>query len=311
MDNIINCKEIAEEILLEVSRMDNIINCKEIAEEILLEASRSVQEIVEQTGDVPRLAVIIVGDDPASQVYVRNKIRRCEAVGIESNTIRLSADITEAQLLSHVAELNLDPHTHGILVQMPLPHHINEDNVINSILATKDVDGLHPFNQAQLMNNKEPRLDPCTPAGVMRILNKVYDNDISGGRAVVIGRSRLFGKPMVQMLLNANATVTTCHSRTVREDMKEITRGSDIVISAIGKPHYFDGSDISDWSTVIDVGINRLEDGSLVGDVNTQDVIDQQPNVAITPVPGGVGILTTAMLMLNTIKAYKIQKGAS
>lgn len=287
--------------------MAGVINCKVIAEEILTEARAEVEKIIEQTGEAPRLAVIIVGNDPASQVYVRNKIRRCEAVGIESTTLHFSEEMTEDNLICQITALNHDKDIHGILVQMPLPKHINEDKIINTIYPDKDVDGLHPQNQARLLNNVEPRLDPCTPAGVMRILDHVHPEGVEGKHAVVIGRSRLFGKPMAQLLQNANATVTVCHSRT--EAIEHHTWEADIVISAIGSPHKFDDYYFMGPTTAIDVGINRLEDGKIVGDIDTEDVLRNSSNVDITPVPGGVGILTTAMLMLNTIKAYKIQKG--
>ena len=287
--------------------MAGVIDCKIIAEEILTEARAEVEKIVEQTGEAPRLAVIIVGNDPASQVYVRNKIRRCEAVGIESTTLHFSEEMTEDNLICQITALNHDKDVHGILVQMPLPKHINEDKIINTIHPDKDVDGLHPQNQARLLNNVEPRLDPCTPAGVMRILNHVHPEGVEGKHAVVIGRSRLFGKPMAQLLQNANATVTVCHSRTVGIECH--MWGADIAISAIGSPHKFDNYHFMRGTTIIDVGINRLEDGKIVGDINTESVLREVPDANITPVPGGVGILTTAMLMLNTIKAYKIQKG--
>lgn len=282
-----------------------IINCKEIAEEILAEARDQVEEIAQSTGGVPRLAVVVVGNDPASQVYVRNKIHRCEAVGIESEVIRLGETISQAYVRSIIRGLNNNPDVHGILVQVPLPKHINEDEIIELIHPDKDVDGLHPQNQARLLNNVEPRLDPCTPQGVMRILNHVHPEGVEGKHATVVGRSRLFGKPMAQMLQNANATVTVCHSKTMHIEC--YMWGSEIVISAIGSPHKFDDYHIVDHTTVIDVGINRLEDGSLVGDINTNSILRGRTNASITPVPGGVGILTTAMLMLNTIKAYKIQ----
>ena len=287
--------------------MAGIIDCKVIAEEILTEARAEVEKIIEQTGEAPRLAVIIVGNDPASQVYVRNKIRRCEAVGIESTTLHFSEEMTEDNLICQIMALNHDKDVHGILVQMPLPKHINEDKIINTICPDKDVDGLHPQNQARLLNNVEPRLDPCTPAGVMRILNHVHPEGVEGKHAVVIGRSRLFGKPMAQLLQNANATVTVCHSKTIW--IEKHTWEADIVISAIGSPRKFDDYYFEGNTTIVDVGINRLEDGKIVGDIDTESVLREAPRTDITPVPGGVGILTTAMLMLNTIKAYKIQKG--
>lgn len=286
--------------------MGSIIECKPIAEEILEEARAQVEGIIKETGEAPRLAVVIVGNDPASQVYVRNKIRRCEAVGIESTTLHFSENMTEDNLVYQIMALNHDKDVHGILVQMPLPRHINEDKIINTIHPHKDVDGLHPQNQARLLNNVEPRLDPCTPQGVMRILNHVHPQDIEGRHAVVIGRSRLFGKPMAQMLQNANATVTVCHSKTT--DIRGYTWGADIVIPAIGYPRRFSNFHFLSDTTVIDVGINRLSNGSIVGDVDTESVLSIN-GTKITPVPGGVGILTTAVLMLNTIKAYKIQRG--
>ena len=288
--------------------MGVLIDCKVVADQILTEARNEVEEIIKNTGGVPRLAVIIVGDDPASQVYVRNKVRRCEAVGIESDVFRLDKNISQTYINLLIRGLNNEPDIHGILVQMPLPKHLDEDAIINAIHPDKDVDGLHPQNQARLLNNIEPRLDPCTPAGVMRILSHVHPEGIEGKHAVVIGRSRLFGKPMAQLLQNANATVTVCHSKT--ESIEYHMWGANIVISAIGSPHKFNTCHFVRDTTIIDVGINRLEDGKIVGDVDTDLILHGMPdsNIQITPVPGGVGILTTAMLMLNTIKAYKIQK---
>lgn len=290
--------------------MGSLINCKDIAIKILKEVKTEVEQIVEATGDAPRLAVILVGNDPASEVYVRNKIRRCELVGIEHETRRLPENVLTGVIKDHIKELNDNPYVHGILVQMPLPKHINADEIINTIRPEKDVDGLHPFNQAQLLNNKHPRLEPCTPAGVMRILKEVHGEDgIEGKSATVLGRSRLFGQPMAQMLVNENATVHICHSKTTKRDRRLAMHNSDFVISAIGKPRYFTHHDFSHYTTVVDVGINRDEDGKLCGDVCTQELVTYLDETQITPVPGGVGIITTAMLMKNTIEAYYIQKG--
>ena len=289
--------------------MSNVINCREIAESIMTEARHHVHEIIEQTGEAPRLAVIVVGDDHASQVYVRNKIRRCESVGIEYKTYHFSEQILTGVLKDRIKQLNNDDNVHGILVQLPLPSHIDVDEVIECINPQKDVDGLHPVNQARLLNNVEPRLDPCTPAGVMKILEAGLPDGLSGLSVAVLGRSRLFGQPMAQMLVNADATVSICHSKTGPVSRDCIMMASDIVISAIGKPEYFNHDHFLDGTTIIDVGINRDQDGLICGDVDTHSVLDNLPLARITSVPGGVGVITTAMLILNVVKAYRIQKG--
>ena len=288
--------------------MDKLINCQAVVDKIMNGVKKDVARIAELYGDAPRLAVILVGNDPASEVYVRNKTRRCEQAGIECETIHLPADTTMSMLKSHILGLNKNESVHGILVQMPLPRHIDADEIINTIDPMKDVDGLHPFNQAQLLNNKHPRLEPCTPAGVMKILSEVYgEGPLSGKAITILGRSRLFGQPMAQMAVNADMTVSICHSKTGELDKFVLMQNADVVVSAIGKPKELNADDFTEFTTIIDVGINRDENGKLCGDVDTQDILDTLDRVQITPVPGGVGIVTTAMLMENVVHAYCIQ----
>lgn len=259
----------------------------------------SLKEQVEQEHIAARLVVIIVGNNPASKVYVRNKKNACEYIGIASEIIEYDEDVTEAVLLDKIEQLNIDNEVTGILVQLPLPKHIDEDRITLAINHKKDVDGFHPTNVGALsIGLPAPR--PCTPSGIMELL-KEYDIDPKGKNAVVIGRSNIVGKPIAMLLLEANATVTITHSHT--KNLKEITKIADIVVVAIGMPRAIDSSYIKKGAVIIDVGINRLEDGKLCGDVDFEDV----KNTAglVTPVPGGVGPMTIAMLMKNCIAAYK------
>jgi methylenetetrahydrofolate dehydrogenase (NADP+)/methenyltetrahydrofolate cyclohydrolase len=248
-------------------------------------------------GSIPGLAVILVGDDPASSVYVRNKVKDCEESGIRSLLIRMPVTTTEAELLDRVVALNEDPSTHGILVQLPLPAQIDARRVIESIAPHKDVDGFHVASAGALMTG-QPGFLPCTPYGVMKLLEHI-DCDLRGAEAVVIGRSNIVGKPQALLLLQKDATVTICHSRT--RDLAEHVRRADVVIAAIGRARMIDGSMIKPGAVVIDVGMNRDEAGRLCGDVD----FDSAAKVAgwITPVPGGVGPMTRAMLLVNTIEA--------
>ncbi len=248
-------------------------------------------------GITPQLTVLLVGDDPASQVYVRNKERACARVGIASRVVRLPAATTQAELLALLAELNADPAVHGILVQVPLPAHIDEARVIEVIDRRKDVDGFHPENVGRLLAGL-PTFPSCTPAGVMELLAH-WNVPLEGRRAVVVGRSPNVGKPMALMLLAANATVTQCHSRT-RDLADEVAR-ADVVVAAIGRPRFVRGEWIKPGAAVIDVGMNRLPDGKLCGDVDFEGAL---PRAGwITPVPGGVGVMTVTMLLDNTLKA--------
>lgn len=277
--------------------MPQIINGKEISATIRGEIAEKVKELKKNKGIVPGLAVIIVGEDPASKVYVRNKHRACEEVGFASFGYELPAETSEEELLALVDRLNRDDAVHGILVQLPLPKHLDEEKILLAIDPAKDVDAFHPYNVGKIMIGNYDFL-PCTPAGVMELLRR-SNIEIAGKECVVVGRSNIVGKPQAMLLLQANGTVTICHSRT--KDLRETCRRADILIAAIGKSEFFDASYVKEGAVVIDVGINRRADGKLCGDVNYEDVA---PHTSyITPVPGGVGPMTIAMLMQNTLTA--------
>ena len=261
-----------------------------------------------QGGIVPGLAVILVGDDPASQVYVRNKNRACEEIGFRSYSHTLPASTTELEILKLVAELNNDPQVNGILIQLPLPEHINERLIINAIDPIKDVDGFHPVNVGRQTTGLMS-LAPCTPSGCMILLNEVIP-DLGGKKALVVGRSNIVGKPLAMMLLQSSCTVTIAHSRTT--DLAEECSKADILVAAIGKPEFIKGSWIKPGAVVIDVGINRIVDEKtgkqrLAGDVEFGEAFKRAS--AITPVPGGVGPMTIACLMQNTLQATMMQNG--
>ncbi len=277
--------------------MPHIIDGKAISATIRAEIAEKVKVLKAEKGITPGLAVIIVGEDPASKVYVRNKHRACEEVGFASFGYELPAETTEGELLALVEKLNRDDAVHGILVQLPLPKHLDEEKILLAIDPAKDVDAFHPYNVGKIMIGNYDFL-PCTPAGVMELLRR-SNIEISGKECVVVGRSNIVGKPQAMLLLQANGTVTICHSRT--KDLREVCRRADILIAAIGKPEFFDASYVKEGAVVIDVGINRRADGKLCGDVNYEDVA---PHTSyITPVPGGVGPMTIAMLMQNTLTA--------
>lgn len=273
-----------------------IIDGKALAAEIRQELANEVRDIAIQPG----LAVIIVGEDPASQVYVRNKGKAAEACGIHSVTERLPVETTESYLLKRIHDLNKDPKIHGILVQLPLPEQIDAQTVINAIAPEKDVDGFHVVNAGKLATGQDS-LVACTPQGCMIVLKRAEFN-LSGKHAVVIGKSNIVGRPMAQLLLNEGCTVTVCHSRT--KDVAEECRRADIIVAAVGRPLMVKGDWIKPGAIVIDVGINRMEDGSLAGDVDYDAAVEVAG--AITPVPGGVGPMTIACLLKNTVKATKI-----
>ncbi|MBQ4071776.1 MAG: bifunctional methylenetetrahydrofolate dehydrogenase/methenyltetrahydrofolate cyclohydrolase FolD [Clostridia bacterium] len=279
--------------------MAEIINGKVVSASVREEIAREVALFREEHGVAPGLAVIIVGEDPASQVYVRNKHKGCTEVGMYSLQIPMPAETTEEELLEKIGELNADDSIHGILVQLPLPKHINEDRVINSILPEKDVDAFHPTNVGKIMLGKYDLL-PCTPAGIMELLS-FYNVDIRGKECVVLGRSNIVGKPMSQLLLAKDGTVTVCHSKTV--DLASVTRRADILVVAIGRAGFVTADMIKPGAVVIDVGINRLDNGKLMGDVDYDGVLDKVS--MITPVPGGVGPMTITMLLKNTLTAAK------
>ena len=254
-------------------------------------------EELKKFGVEPTLAVILVGEDKASQTYVRAKEKACNEYGIKSVAHRLSENTTQAELLALINVLNLDDSIHGILVQLPLPKHIDTNTILATIDPAKDVDGFHAVNVGKLVSGLDGFV-PCTPLGVMEIL-KEYDIDVAGLNAVVIGRSNIVGKPMANLLLNASATVTITHSKT--KNLKEICKNADLIVAAIGKPFFLKADMVKDGAVVVDVGINRLDDGRLVGDVDFDEVAPKCSY--ITPVPGGVGPMTIAMLLNNTILA--------
>ncbi|OUT11495.1 bifunctional methylenetetrahydrofolate dehydrogenase/methenyltetrahydrofolate cyclohydrolase [Campylobacter concisus] len=254
-------------------------------------------EELKKFGVEPTLAVVLVGEDKASQTYVRAKEKACNEYGIKSVAHRLSENTTQAELLALINVLNLDDSIHGILVQLPLPKHIDTNTVLATIDPTKDIDGFHAVNVGKLVSGLDGFV-PCTPLGVMEIL-KEYGIDVAGLNAVVIGRSNIVGKPMANLLLNASATVTVTHSKT--KNLKEICKNADLIVAAIGKPFFLKADMVKDGAVVVDVGINRLDDGRLVGDVDFDEVAPKCSY--ITPVPGGVGPMTIAMLLNNTILA--------
>ena len=257
---------------------------------------------LKEKGINPGLAVIIVGDDPASRVYVNNKKKACEQIGVYSEEYALPAETTEQELLDLIEKLNKDKKINGILVQLPVPKHINEETIINAIDPKKDVDAFHPVNVGKIMVGNFDFV-PCTPAGVMELI-KESGIDVEGKECVVVGRSNIVGKPQAMLLLHKNATVTICHSRT--KDLAEKTKNADILVAAVGIPEFIKGDMIKPGAVVIDVGINRVADKKLVGDVDFEAC--EKIASAITPVPGGVGPMTIAMLMKNTVKAALIQQ---
>lgn len=272
-----------------------IIDGKKLAETVRSELTHEVSALKDR-GVQPGLAVVLVGDDPASAVYVRNKTKACRAVGIAHFDYFLSPDTSQSTLLSLIIELNRRDDVHGILVQLPLPSQIDSVSILRSVDPAKDVDGFHPYNAGRLMNG-DPLFVPCTPLGIMRMLREV-EPSFKGAEAVVIGRSMIVGKPMAQLLTLEHATVTLCHSHT--RDVRSHVERADIVVAAIGRPAFVSGDWIKPGAIVIDVGINRVGE-KLVGDVDFQHAITRAR--AMTPVPGGVGPMTIAMLLANTVKA--------
>ncbi|EOC1396206.1 bifunctional methylenetetrahydrofolate dehydrogenase/methenyltetrahydrofolate cyclohydrolase FolD [Listeria monocytogenes] len=278
--------------------MGEIIDGKKLAKEIQEKVTREVAELVKE-GKKPGLAVVLVGDNQASRTYVRNKQKRTEEAGMKSVLIELPENVTEEKLLSVVEELNEDKTIHGILVQLPLPEHISEEKVIDTISYDKDVDGFHPVNVGNLFIGKDSFV-PCTPAGIIELI-KSTGTQIEGKRAVVIGRSNIVGKPVAQLLLNENATVTIAHSRT--KDLSQVAKEADILVVATGLAKFVKKDYIKPGAIVIDVGMDRDENNKLCGDVDFDDVVEKAG--FITPVPGGVGPMTITMLLANTLKAAK------
>jgi methylenetetrahydrofolate dehydrogenase (NADP+)/methenyltetrahydrofolate cyclohydrolase len=281
--------------------MVSIIDGNRIAKDIRLQVREDALALKEKTGLVPGLAVILVGEDPASQVYVGRKAKACEEVGFLSREYRLSADATEADLLKLIHNLNGDGSIHGVLVQLPLPKHIASDKIIAAIDPHKDVDGFHPYNVGGLVTGS-PLFIPCTPRGIMELIART-GIELAGKEAVVVGRSNIVGKPMALLLLAQNATVTMCHSKTI--DLPAVTSRADVLIAAIGKARMITANMVKEGAVVIDVGVNRLETGKLAGDVAFDEVALKASY--ITPVPGGVGPMTIAMLMKNTLDAAKMK----
>lgn len=275
-----------------------IINGKEIASAIKIEIAEELKKIKRETGKEAGLAVILVGDDPASTVYVRNKKRSCQEIGIKSSEYRLPKETSQEMLLNLIASLNKNPEIHGILVQLPLPSHIQSNKIIETIAPDKDVDGFHPVNVGKLVANTAS-LIPCTPLGVITLLDK-SKIPIEGKKVVIVGRSNIVGKPAALLFLHRNATVTICHSKT--KNLSDYTNRADILVAAIGKPAFVKSDMVKKGAVVIDVGINRDEAG-LIGDVDFPSVKERASY--ITPVPGGVGPMTIAMLMQNTLIAFK------
>ena len=279
--------------------MGEIIDGKKVAELLRGEVAAEVHKLKTERDIIPGLAAVLVGDNPASQIYVRNKRRACEEVGIYSEEYKLPEETTEDDLLSLIEKLNRDEKIHGILVQLPLPKHINEAKIIRTVSPLKDIDGFHPENVGLLVEGN-PRFIPCTPHGVIKLLD-YYGIEIQGKEAVVVGRSNIVGKPVSLLLLHRHATVTVCHSRT--RNLGEVTKRADILVAAIGRARMIKGDMVKEGAVVIDVGINRLDDGKLAGDVDFEGVVNKASY--ITPVPGGVGPMTIAMLLWNTFSSAK------
>ncbi len=280
-----------------------ILDGKAVAAKVLAEVKAGAADYRNRTGAPPTLAVVLVGEDPASAVYVRGKKKDAEEVGIASRDFLYPDGCSQTELLATLKMINADPGIHGILVQLPLPKELNEDQIIAAIAPEKDADGLHPMSLGNLLGGK-PTMVPCTPAGCLQILDH-YGIPLEGAEAVVVGRSRLVGKPLAQLLVGRNATVTTCHTRT--RDLAAHCRRADLLCVAAGRARMITGDMVKDGVVVIDVGTNRLETGKLAGDV---DFVSVSPKArAITPVPGGVGPMTRAMLMRNTLLAAQRQSG--
>jgi methylenetetrahydrofolate dehydrogenase (NADP+)/methenyltetrahydrofolate cyclohydrolase len=276
-----------------------IIDGKKIAAEIREEIRRQVERHQARTGKVPGLAAVLVGDDPASATYVRTKTKACQEAGIASRQLTPPGDIAQPDLLRIIQELNRDPAIHGILVQLPLPKHLDERAILEAVDPRKDVDGFTFANIGRLVENR-PQFVPCTPAGIIELLDR-EGIEIKGKHAVVVGRSEIVGKPVAFLLLHRHATVTICHSRTA--DLSAETRRADILVAAVGRPRLITGAMLKPGAVVIDVGINRVE-GKLVGDVDFESAA--QVAAAITPVPGGVGPMTVTLLLRNTLRAFEV-----
>jgi len=281
------------------SMTSHILDGKKVSQQVVEKLTQELQAIHASGAVLPKLVVVLVGDDPASQVYVGKKAKMAQKIGMLSELIMLPAQTTQAELLREIHRLNGDPSVHGILVQLPLPKHIDTLAIITAVDPKKDVDGLHPLNLGLLMTGDPAACKPCTPAGVITLL-KAYNIPLAGQHAVILGRSNIVGKPMGMLLLQENATVSYCHSKTA--DLPSLTRQADILVAAVGVPKLVTADYLKPGATVVDVGINRLE-GKLVGDVDFDSASEKAG--FITPVPGGVGPMTIATLMSNTLQLYK------
>ena len=277
----------------------NILDGKKCSQEILDKIKEKVDNLKNSNKRVPGLAVIIVGNNPASKIYVNSKVKACEKVGFYSKAIFLDENISQAELLENIQSLNNDEKIEGILLQLPLPKHLNEDEICNAIDTSKDVDGFKAENLGKVMLGKEDGMVPCTPQGIMYLLDSIKDINLYGMNGVVIGRSNIVGKPISSLLINRGVTTTVCNSRT--KNIEDVLRNADIIVAALGKPKFLKENMVKEGAIIVDVGINRV-DGKLCGDVDFENV--SKLASFITPVPGGVGPMTIAMLLNNTLRAY-------
>lgn len=284
--------------------MEKIISGKQLSLEIKEEIRQEVEELFKETGKNPGLAVVLVGENQASKVYVGSKIKSCEALGIHSEKYALNEDVSEVELLELIEKLNADENIDGILVQLPLPKHIDEQKVIDAIIPEKDVDGFHPINIGKTLINDPSGFKSCTPYGILEMLKR-SGVEISGKDTVIVGRSNIVGKPMAALLINESATVQVCHSRT--KDLTEKCKAADILIAAVGRAKFITGEMVKEGAVIIDVGINRDENNKLCGDVDYDACFEKASK--ITPVPGGVGPMTVTMLMKNTLLSFKNRIG--
>ena len=280
--------------------MNKLIDCKAIREEILEEVKREVRPLPEK----PRLVIVSIGHDDASEIYVRNKIKTAESVGIEAKHLQFDADVTQEKMEAYMESICVHSPNHAIMLQLPIPDHLDKDKLINLIPQNADVDGLTDLNMGMLVNNRQDAIVPATAMGVYEVIRRELANDLSDVNITVINRSQLIGKPLQALLTNHNGTVTLCHSKS---DIVTAIEKADVVVTGIGNANFFNSMDLFDGQLIIDCGINRDKDGKVCGDVDYEDCLEFMEDVAITPVPSGVGVLTTACLMMNVVKCYKLQ----
>lgn len=280
--------------------MNKLIDCKAIREEILEEVKREVRPLPEK----PRLVIVSIGHDDASEIYVRNKIKTAESVGIEVKHLHFDADVTQEKMEAYMESICVHSPNHAIMLQLPIPDHLDKDKLINLIPQNADVDGLTDLNMGMLVNNHPDAIVPATAMGVYEVIRRELANDLSDVNITVINRSQLIGKPLQALLTNHNGTVTLCHSKS---DIVTAIERADVVVTGIGSDNYFNSMDLFDGQLIIDCGINRDENGKVCGDVDYKDCLEFMEDIAITPVPSGVGVLTTACLMMNVVKCYKLQ----